>query len=199
MTGLNLRRGSFHSYPHPLVSAFAIPPSRFPDRAQRSRLFFDAPSVAATWWVAIFLRYPGQHDRTPTRHGTKYKKSLTSFQNLTARISWRHLRAGPRKKKGKDKADPAIAQLAEGSGGEHLRTVNSLMKKALQQEGSRDNLRVIVRLALSRMRTWHPTGRPPCRQPWRAEKVVTKKKTVLGPAVRTMASRQGKRQRNRRR
>ena len=82
-------------------------------------------------------------------------------------------------------------KLASGSGGEKLRTVNSMMKKVLQQEGSRDVSSQLfvalaracglgVRLVVSLQAV-----------PWRAEKVSTKKKPGAGRGGRTVARRQG--------
>ncbi len=82
-------------------------------------------------------------------------------------------------------------KITQGSGGEKLRTVNSMMKKVLQQEGSRDVSAQLfvalaracglgVRLVVSLQAV-----------PWRAEKVVAKKKPGAGRGGRTVASRQG--------
>ena len=72
-----------------------------------------------------------------------------------------------------------------------LRSVNSLMKKALQQEGSRD-VSSILFVSLARAcglgaRLVHSLQAIP----WRAEKVVAKKKSGAGSKKRLLAHRQG--------
>ena len=82
-------------------------------------------------------------------------------------------------------------ELLPGSGGEKLRTVNSLMKKVLQQEGSRD---VSAQLFVTLARACGLGVRLVASLqavPWRAEKVVAKKKPGAGRGGRTLASRQG--------
>jgi xeroderma pigmentosum group C-complementing protein len=98
--------------------------------------------------------------------------------------------------KGKDKErerekEALLEQISTGAGGERLRTVNSLMKKALQQEGSRD-VSAILFVALARaigLGTRLVVSLQAV--PWRAEKVVAKKKPGAGRGGRTLASRQG--------
>ena len=82
-------------------------------------------------------------------------------------------------------------KFADGLGGERLRSANSLMKKVLQQEGSRD---VMAQLFVSLARacglgTRLVTSLQPV--PWRAEKPGAKKKTGAGRGGRLLASRQG--------
>lgn len=80
-------------------------------------------------------------------------------------------------------------KLEEGSGGERLRSCNSLMKKVLQQEGSRDvSAQLFVALARAcGLGARLVTSLQPV--PWRAEKVAVKK--MSGSKGRTVASRQG--------
>ncbi len=99
-----------------------------------------------------------------------------------------------KKKKGKGKGkamdDPILAQLEEELGGERLRSVNSLAKKALQQEGSRD---VSAQLFVALARACGLGARLVVSiqaVPWRAEKVVAKKKGA-GSGARSNALRQG--------
>lgn len=96
----------------------------------------------------------------------------------------------PKKRKGKGKdqeeQDEVLASLQEEFGGEQLRSCNSLMKKTLQQEGSRD---VSAQLFVSLARACGLGARLVVSiqaVPWRAEKVAQKKKKP-----RTKARRQG--------
>ena len=82
--------------------------------------------------------------------------------------------------------------MAENSGGERLRSPNSLMKKLLQQEGSRD---VMAQLFVALARACGLGARLVTSLqalPWRAEKHSTpKKKSGAGRKGKTLASRQG--------
>lgn len=78
-----------------------------------------------------------------------------------------------------------------GSGGERLRSVNSLMKRAILQDGSRD---VSAILFVSLCRACGLGTRLVVNLqavPWRAEKVVVKKMSGETKGGRTVASRQG--------
>jgi xeroderma pigmentosum group C-complementing protein len=96
--------------------------------------------------------------------------------------------------KGKEKAqmdEEKLEILSRDSGGERLRSINSLMKKALQQEGSRD---VSAQLFVSLARACGLGARLVVSLqavPWRAEKVAPKKKPGAGRGGKTTASRQG--------
>jgi xeroderma pigmentosum group C-complementing protein len=89
-----------------------------------------------------------------------------------------------RKKKKKEHQDAVLQALEDAFGGERLRSINSMMKKALQQEGSRD---VSAQLFLSLARACGLGARLVASLqpvPWRAEKAAPKPK-------RTRAARQG--------
>ncbi|KAL0255850.1 hypothetical protein I308_100659 [Cryptococcus tetragattii IND107] len=187
--------------PHPLQAAFNIPPSRFPDRAQRSRLFFEALQSLVTWWSQTFFDVSDYAMGLRTRPWDEVQGIIESTSKAHAPFSRSSSPHGDGKmsnkaaNKGKGKAVPSeelSEQLAFGSGAERLRSVNSLMKKALQQEGSRDvSAQLFVALARAcglgvRLVTSLQAV------PWRAEKVATKKKAVgAGRGGRTLASRQG--------
>ncbi|EIW67502.1 hypothetical protein TREMEDRAFT_33288, partial [Tremella mesenterica DSM 1558] len=209
--------------PHPLQAAFNIPPSRFPDRAQRSRLFFEALQSLVTWWSQSFFDIPDYTIGLRTRPWDEVQEiidnlppltktdfltptfnlqsiSLTSTNNNHQTPSSREKGKGREQtspassKKGKQKEmeDVWIEQIGEGAGGERLRSVNSLMKKALQQEGSRDvSAQLFVALAracgLGTRLVYSIQA-----VPWRAEKSLVKKKpTGAGSGGKTVASRQG--------
>lgn len=187
--------------PHPLQAAFNIPPSRFPDRAQRSRLFFEALQSLVTWWSQTFFDVSDYAMGLRTRPWDEVQGIIESTSKAHAPFSRSSSPHGDGKmsnkaaNKGKGKAVPSeelSEQLAFGFGAERLRSVNSLMKKALQQEGSRDvSAQLFVALARAcglgvRLVTSLQAV------PWRAEKVATKKKAVgAGRGGRTLASRQG--------
>ncbi|WVQ96321.1 hypothetical protein IAU59_003425 [Kwoniella sp. CBS 9459] len=176
--------------PHPLQAAFNIPPSRFPDRAQRSRLFFDALQSLVTWWSQSFFDISDSTIGLRTRPWDEIQEIIDQLPKLTrADLTPGHFISNA-KEKGKEKQD-ALEQMSVGSGEEKLRSVNSLMKKALQQEGSRD---VSAQLFVSLARACGLGARlvvslQPV--PWRAEKVVQKKKPGAGRGGRSLASRQG--------
>jgi xeroderma pigmentosum group C-complementing protein len=175
------------------VSAFNIPPSRFPDRAQRSRLFFDALQSLVTWWAQTFFDIPDHTLGLRTRPWDEVQEIVEKLPRLTKADFFAGGSAfGDGKGKGKEKEkEDLLERLSVRAGGERLRTVNSLMKKALQQEGSRDASAILfvslaravglgVRLVTSLQAV-----------PWRAEKVVVKKTPGAGRGGRTLASRQG--------
>ncbi|OCF37288.1 hypothetical protein I316_01197 [Kwoniella heveanensis BCC8398] len=176
--------------PHPLQAAFNIPPSRFPDRAQRSRLFFDALQSLVTWWSQSFFDISDPTIGLRTRSWDEVQEIIDQLPKLTrADLTPGHFIANS-KEKAKERQD-ALDQMSIGSGEEKLRSVNSLMKKALQQEGSRD---VSAQLFVSLARACGLGARlvvslQPV--PWRAEKVVQKKKPGAGRGGRSLASRQG--------
>ncbi|WVQ73331.1 hypothetical protein IAR50_002899 [Cryptococcus sp. DSM 104548] len=179
--------------PHPLQAAFNIPPSRFPDRAQRSRLFFDALQTLVTWWSQTFF------DISDYTLGLR-TRPWDDVQEIIESIPKEQLRTLPKyeeeksSKKGKAKEqDTILYTLEQECGGERLRSINSLMKKALQQEGSRD---VSAQLFVSLARAAGLGARLVTSLqavPWKAEKAGTKKKKPQGAGKggRTVASRQG--------
>ncbi|WWC71011.1 uncharacterized protein I206_104964 [Kwoniella pini CBS 10737] len=176
--------------PNPLQTAFSIPPSRFPDKAQRSRLFFDALQDLVTWWSQSFFDISDPTLGLRTRPWDDIQEIIDQLPKLTrADLTPSHYLAQS-KEKGKERED-ALEKMSIGSGSEKLRSVNSLMKKALQQEGSRDvSAQLFVALARAcglgaRLVTSLQVV------PWRAEKVVQKKKPGAGRGGRTVASRQG--------
>ncbi|WVF68799.1 hypothetical protein IAT40_003571 [Kwoniella sp. CBS 6097] len=176
--------------PHPLQAAFNIPPSRFPDRAQRSRLFFDALQSLVTWWSQSFFDISDPTIGLRTRPWDEIQEIIDQLPKLTrADLTPGHF-ISDTKEKSKERQD-TLDQMSIGSGEEKLRSVNSLMKKALQQEGSRD---VSAQLFVSLARSCGLGARlvvslQPV--PWRAEKVVHKKKPGAGRGGRSLASRQG--------
>nr|XP_018262096.1 uncharacterized protein I303_05111 [Kwoniella dejecticola CBS 10117]OBR84254.1 hypothetical protein I303_05111 [Kwoniella dejecticola CBS 10117] len=176
--------------PHPLQTAFSIPPSRFPDKAQRSRLFFDALQDLVTWWSQSFFDVSDPTLGLRTRPWDEIQEIIDQLPKLArADLTPGHYLAQS-KEKVKERED-ALESMSVGSGAEKLRSVNSLMKKALQQEGSRDvSAQLFVALARAcglgvRLVTSLQVV------PWRAEKVVHKKKPGAGRGGRTVASRQG--------
>jgi xeroderma pigmentosum group C-complementing protein len=176
--------------PHPLQAAFTIPPSRFPDRAKRSRLFFEALQNLVTWWSQSFFDISDPTAGLRTRPWEEVQEIVDTLPRLTRADITGNAFGGKSKEKVKEEEDKLLA-IAEGAGGERLRTVNSLMKKALQQEGSRD---VSAQLFVSLARACGLGVRLVVSLqavPWRAEKVVVKKKPGAGRKGRTVASRQG--------
>ncbi|WWC88411.1 uncharacterized protein L201_003322 [Kwoniella dendrophila CBS 6074] len=177
--------------PHPLQAAFNIPPSRFPDKAQRSRLFFDALQDLVTWWSQSFFDISDPTLGLRTRPWDEIQEIIDELPKLTrADLTPGHYLATS-KEKGKERED-ALDRMSIDSGSEKLRSVNSLMKKALQQEGSRD---ISAQLFVALARACGLGARLVVSLqavPWRAEKVVHKKKpTGAGRGGRTVASRQG--------
>lgn len=181
--------------PHPLVTAFSIPPSRFPDRAQRARLFVEALQSLVLWWTQTFF------DISDTAIGQRTRPwdEVQEVVNKVPRLSREDFLPGGPLLKGEEKSEKEqekemeekLEPLSDGAGGERLRTVNSLMKKALQQEGSRD-VSAILFVALCRAcglgtRLVYSLQAVP----WRAEKVIAKKPSGAGKGGRSMASRQG--------
>lgn len=183
--------------PHPLQAAFVIPPKRFPDKAQRSRLFFDALQSLATWWSQAFFDVSDTTSGLRTRTWDEVQEVIDTLPRLTKRdFQSGTFKSTPSKKgKGKKKdedVDPIIDALTQEYGGERVRSVNSMMKKALQQEGSRDmSAQLFVALARAcGLGARLVVSLQPV--PWRAEKVVQKKvKKGAGKGGRTLASRQG--------
>ncbi|CAD6566755.1 MAG: hypothetical protein TREMPRED_002955 [Tremellales sp. Tagirdzhanova-0007] len=170
--------------PHPLQAAFSIPPSRFPDRAQRSRLFFDALQSLVTWWSQSFFDISDPTLGLRTRPWEEVQEVVDKLPRLTHGDLFG---GGFVKRRISDDDE----ELFPGSGGEKLRSVNSMMKKVLQQEGSRD---VSAQLFVTLARACGLGVRLVASLqavPWRAEKVVAKKKPGAGRGGRTLASRQG--------
>ncbi|WVQ65333.1 uncharacterized protein L199_003509 [Kwoniella botswanensis] len=177
--------------PHPLQTAFNIPPSRFPDRAQRSRLFFDALQDLVTWWSYSFFDVSDPTLGLRTRPWDEIQEIIDQLPKLTrADLTPGHY-LSTTKEKVKEREE-ALEKMSVGAGAEKLRSVNSMMKKALQQEGSRDiSAQLFVALARAcGLGARLVVSLQPV--PWRAEKVVAKKKPVgAGRGGRTVASRQG--------
>ncbi|BEI91040.1 uncharacterized protein CcaverHIS019_0311100 [Cutaneotrichosporon cavernicola] len=179
-----------------LAADLVVSPKRFPDRAQRNRLFLDALQELVTWWSHDFF------DISDPLLGLR-ARSWDDVQEIIERmprLSRSDILGGvfskkvetPQKKRGKGKAmeDPILARLEEELGGERLRSVNSLAKKALQQEGSRD---ISAQLFVALARACGLGARLIVSiqaVPWRAEKVVPKKKGA-GSRARSNALRQG--------
>lgn len=126
--------------PHTIHAAFHIPPSRIPDVIQRSRLFMTALQDLATWWASDFFTVSDYAIGIRTR---SWDEVMDIVDRLPRLVRPRSESEGPSKSKGKGKAkdeddaqDDFVAAL--GDGGERIRTVKSLMKKALQGTGGRD-------------------------------------------------------------
>jgi len=171
--------------PHPLHAAFNIPPSRFPDRAQRSRLFFDALQGLVDWWSQTFFDVSDPTLGLRTRTWDEVQEVVDTLPKLNRADLFENSFEKP------TEWTDRLERFAEGSGGEKLRSPNSLMKKVLQQEGSRD---VSAQLFVSLARACGLGARlvislQPV--PWRAEKVALKKKTGAGRGGKSRASRQG--------
>lgn len=124
--------------PHELHAAFHIPPSRYPDPVQRSRLFLAALQELAIWWANEGFEVSDTTLGIRTRSWDEIMDIVDSLPRL--------VQADTGKGKGKQRAsddageDPAHEAFitALGQGGERIRTVKSLMKKALQGAGGRD-------------------------------------------------------------
>lgn len=131
--------------PHPLVTAFSIPPSRFPDRAQRARLFVDALQSLVLWWTQTFFDISDSTIGMRTRPWDEVSEVVSKLPRLTRSdfTPGGSLLTGPSKstKEREKEEEERLERYGEGAGGERLRTVNSLMKKALQQGGVTDLLR----------------------------------------------------------
>jgi hypothetical protein len=171
--------------PHPLHAAFNIPPSRFPDRAQRSRLFFDALQGLADWWSQTFFDVSDPTLGLRTRAWDEVQEVVDTLPRLKRADLFENSFENP------TVWTDRLEKIAEGSGGEKLRSPNSLMKKVLQQEGSRDiSAQLFVSLARAcGLGTRLVVSLQPV--PWRAEKVAPKKKTGAGRGGKSRASRQG--------
>jgi xeroderma pigmentosum group C-complementing protein len=185
--------------PHPLQAALVIPPKRFPDRAQRSRMFFEALQHLVTWWSETFYDISDATLGLRTRPWDEVQEIVDKLPKLTKAdfldTSFLNLASDKLKGKGKAKEEEAeekMEKISVNAGGERLRTVNSLMKKALKQEGSRD-VSAILFVSLARacnLGVRLVTSLQPV--PWRAEKQVAKKKpTGAGKGGKSLASRQG--------
>ena len=175
--------------PHPLQAAFNIPPSRFPDRAQRSRLFFDALQSLVTWWSQSFFDISDPAVGLRTRTWDEVQEIVEQLPRLSKSDFIAPLLT-VKGQSNDDDDNSALENLEQSAGGEKLRTVNSLMKKALQQEGSRD---VSAQLFVALTRACGLGSRLVCSLqavPWRAEKGTPRKKPP-GSGRKTVASRQG--------
>ncbi|KAJ9100627.1 hypothetical protein QFC21_003671 [Naganishia friedmannii] len=126
--------------PHNLHAAFHIPPSRIPDVVQRSRLFMTALQDLATWWANDFFTVSDWSTGIRTKSWDEVMDIVDSLPRLARPLSEKEGSTNA-KEKGKEKDDndeqgQFVAAL--GAGGERIRTVKSLMKKALQGTGGRD-------------------------------------------------------------
>lgn len=181
--------------PHPLQAALVIPPKRFPDRAQRSRMFFEALQHLVTWWSETFYDISDATLGLRTRPWDEVQEIVDKLPKLTKAdfVDASFLNLANDKGKGKEEAsEEKMETISVNAGGERLRTVNSLMKKALKQEGSRD-VSAILFVSLARacnLGVRLVTSLQPV--PWRAEKQAAKKKpTGAGKGGKSLASRQG--------
>lgn len=139
-----------------------------------------------TWWSQSFFDISDPALGLRTRTWDEVNEIVEKLPKMT-RADF----AGASFDKAADWTD-AMDTLAEGSGAEKLRSVNSLMKKVLQQEGSRDiSAQLFVALARScGLGARLVVSLQPV--PWRAEKVVPKtKKSGAGRKGKSVASRQG--------
>lgn len=156
-----------------------------------------------TWWSQSFFDISDPTLGARTRTWDEVQEVIDSLPRInksdiyggtfTSRfIKQAKDRKGKGKAKEMEEVDPMMESLAEAFGGERLRSVNSMMKKVLQQEGSRD---VSAQLFVALARACGLGARLVVSiqaVPWRAEKAPTgKKKVGAGSGGRTMASRQG--------
>ncbi|GMK53781.1 hypothetical protein CspeluHIS016_0103670 [Cutaneotrichosporon spelunceum] len=167
-----------------LAADVAVSPKRFPDRAQRNRLFLDALQELVTWWSQDFFDISDPLLGLRTRTWDDVQEIIESMPRLSGPdimggVLSKKTKTPNSKKvngKGKEIEDPILARLEEELGGERLRSVNSMAKKALQQEGSRD---ISAQLFVALARACGLGARLVVSiqaVPWRAEKVVSKKK-----------------------
>lgn len=146
------------------------------------------------WWSQSFFDVSDTALGLRTRPWDEVQQIVDTLPKLTKADFVNTGFLGQGKGKGKSKEEEAefMEKLETGAGGERLRTVNSLMKKALQQEGSRD-VSAILFVSLCRaagLGARLVTSLQPV--PWRAEKVVAKKKQGgAGRGGKSLASRQG--------
>ncbi|KLT44519.1 Rad4-domain-containing protein, partial [Cutaneotrichosporon oleaginosum] len=187
-----------------LAADLVVSPKRFPDRAQRNRLFLEALQELVTWWSQDFFDISDPMLGLRTRTWDDMQEIIERMPRLSraellggvlSRRTEAPRTETPKSKKGKGKdknkmEDPVLAALEEELGGERLRSVNSLAKKALQQEGSRD-VSALLFVALARACGLGARLVVNIQAvPWRAEKVVAKKKGA-GSGARSAAQRQG--------
>jgi xeroderma pigmentosum group C-complementing protein len=155
----------------------------------------DALQSLVLWWTQTFFDVSDSTIGQRTRPWDEVQEIVDKLPRLKRDD---YLPGGPllvgeskSEKEQEQEEDERRLKLGEGSGGERLRTVNSLMKKALQQEGSRD-VSAILFVALCRacgLGTRLVVSLQAV--PWRSEKVVSKKPSGAGKGGRSMASRQG--------
>ena len=173
-----------------------IPPAKFPDRAHRSRLFFEALQELVSWWSQSFFDISDATLGLRTRPWDEVQEIVDTLPKLTKAdfldTSFLNLSKPKSSKEREEEEEEKMEQIAINAGGERLRTVNSLMKKALKQEGSRD-VGAILFVSLARacnLGVRLVTSLQPV--PWRAEKTTAKKKaTGAGRGGKSLASRQG--------
>jgi xeroderma pigmentosum group C-complementing protein len=161
-------------------------------------MFFQALQDLVIWWSETFFDISDATLGLRTRPWDEVQEIVDKLPKLTKAdfidTSFLNL-SDKRKDKGKsreEESEEKMENISVNAGGERLRTVNSLMKKALQQEGSRD-VSAILFVSLARacnLGVRLVTSLQPV--PWRAEKQVAKKKpTGAGRGGKSLASRQG--------
>lgn len=142
--------------PHVLHASFHIPPSRYPDSMQRSRMFQTALQDLSTWWANDYFDVLDATVGMKTRSWDEVMEIVEGLPRLVQGAGMQVVldkggegEGGEGTGKGKAKAkvkaidnldEKVVEQFVEalGEGGERIRTVNSLMKKALQGSGGRD-------------------------------------------------------------
>ncbi|GHJ87232.1 hypothetical protein NliqN6_3634 [Naganishia liquefaciens] len=125
--------------PHSIHAAFHIPPSRIPDVVQRSRLFMTALQDLATWWANEFFTVSDWNIGIRTKSWDEVMDIVDRLPRLVRPRSEAENSKGKGKAKAGDEDDANEDFVAAlGDGGERIRTVKSLMKKALQGTGGRD-------------------------------------------------------------
>ncbi len=139
--------------PHHLHQAFHITPSTHPDQSKRSRLFLAALLDLATWWANDFWEIPPEFRSVGLR--TRTWEDVVAVVNSMPRLKRRGMDklgnplvdGSSGKGKGKARATEDDAKAEDEYmeymdtlkfGGERIRTVKSMQKKALQGFGGRD-------------------------------------------------------------
>jgi xeroderma pigmentosum group C-complementing protein len=163
-------------------------------------MFFEALQDLVTWWSQSFFDISDATLGLRTRPWDEVQEIVDTLPKLTKadflntsflNLSTSRDASGKGKSK-EEEVEEKMETIAQNAGGERLRTVNSLMKKALKQEGSRD-VSAILFVSLARacnLGVRLVTSLQPV--PWRAEKQVAKKKaTGAGRGGKSLASRQG--------
>lgn len=142
-----------------------------------------------TWWSQSFFDVSDSTLGLRTRPWDEVQEIVDKAPRLT-RADFQVDFLKQRRVDPKDEEE-LFEKLGQNSGGERLRTVNSMMKKVLQQEGSRD---VSAQLFVALARACGLGARLVVSLqaiPWRAEKIVPKRMSGAGRGGRLLASRQG--------